>query len=152
MEFGKILDKTSTYQSLEIGQPILLGKRSLSESEIIEFATAFDPLDFHVNKEKAQKSIFKGLVASGPHIFQLMHRTYWIPMFGSSVLAGLEVNNWKFLKPVYPDREVECFVSIASKKLNSDGKTAAIKWFYEFKYADSKELVQCLEMTVLHSV
>ena len=141
-----------SYQTIKVGEPILLGKQSLSESEIIEFGKAFDPLYFHIDKAKAEKSIFKGLVASGPHIFQIMHRNYWIPMFGKTVLAGLEVNKWKFLKPVYPNREVECFVTISSKKLNSDGKSATIKWLYDFNYSDSKELVQCLEMTVLHSV
>lgn len=142
----------SSYQTLEVGQPVLLGKLSLTESDIIEYARTFDPLAFHIDKEAAKKSIFGKLVASGPHIFQVMHRMFWIARFGDSVLAGLEVNKWKFLKPVYPNREIECYVTILSKKVNSDNKTVSVKWFYEFKDAGSKELVQCLEMTVLHSV
>ncbi|MBI2270975.1 MAG: hypothetical protein HYU69_11580 [Bacteroidetes bacterium] len=140
------------YQTLETGQPVLLGKQSLTESEIIEYARIFDPLEFHIDKEAAKKSLFGRLIASGPHIFQVMHRKFWIPRFGNSVIAGLEVNNWKFLKPVYPNHEIECYITILSKKVNSDSKTVTIKWFYEFKYAQSKELVQCLDMTVLHRI
>jgi acyl dehydratase len=146
------LSQDISYQTLELGKAILLGKLSLSESEIIEYAKAFDPLEFHINKEAAKKSIFGELVASGPHIFQVMHRKFWLERFGNTVLAGLEVDKWKFLKPVFPNREVECYVTILSKKINSDSKTATIKWFYEFKYSGSGELVQCLEMTVLHSL
>jgi acyl dehydratase len=144
--------KQIAYQTLETGKPVLLGKLSLSESEIIEYAKVFDPLEFHIDKEAARKSIFGRLIASGPHIFQVMHRKFWIPLFGSSVLAGLEVDKWKFLKPVYPDTEVECYISITEKKINSDSKSATITWFYEFKYAVSGQLVQSLEMKVLHKV
>jgi acyl dehydratase len=79
-----------------------------------------------------------------------MHRKFWIPLFGKSVLAGLEVNNWKFLKPVYPNREIECWVNVLSRKLNSDQKTATIKWRYEFKESATMALLQSLEMTILH--
>lgn len=140
----------TSYQNLEVGKPVLLGKQSLTELEIINYAKQFDPLPFHLDKEIAKKSIFGKLVASGPHIFQVMHRNFWIPKFGATVVAGLEVGNWKFIQPVFPGREIECYVTILSKKINSDGKTVTIRWFYEFKYADSKELVQCLDMTVLH--
>ena len=145
-----LFQKDTSYRSLEIGKPILLGKLSLSETEIIEYAKAFDPLDFHVSKEAAKKSMFGELVASGPHIFQAMHFKFWIPLFGNSVLAGLEVNHWKFLKPVFANREVECYVTILSRKVNSDGKSVTIKWFYEFKYTGEQELIQSMETTILH--
>lgn len=141
-----ILDKYN------IGEHLLLGKLSLTESEIIEYAKVFDPLEFHIDKEAAKRSIFGSLVASGPHIFQVMHRKFWIPLFGSTVLAGLEVNSWKFLKPVFPGQLIECYVTVLSKKINSRGVSAIVKWFYEFKNSADGELVQSLEMTVLHKV
>jgi acyl dehydratase len=135
---------------IDVGKPFLLGKVSLSEAQIIEYAKVFDPLEFHTSVEAGKKSIYGGLIASGPHVFQVMHSKFWIPLYGKTVLAGLEVNNWKFLKPVYPNKEVECHIAVLSKKLNSDHKTITVKWLYEFRSADTTELLQCLEMTILH--
>jgi acyl dehydratase len=135
---------------LELNQPILLGKLSLSEDEIIAYAKAFDPLEFHTSVEAGKKSMFHSLIASGPHVFQVSYCRFWIPRFGKSVLAGLEVNNWKFLKPVFPNKEVECHLSVLSKKINSDQKSMSVKWYFEFKYSGSQELIQSLDTTVLH--
>jgi GGDEF domain-containing protein len=47
------------------GQDLDLGSRTLSEEEIIAFATQFDPQPFHVDKEAAAASIYGGVIASG---------------------------------------------------------------------------------------
>jgi len=51
------------------GKEYHLGKIVLTEQEIIDFAKLVDPLDFHTDKAAAEKSHFKGLVASGAHLF-----------------------------------------------------------------------------------
>jgi len=133
------------------GTKLDLGITILTEQEIIDFAKAFDPLYFHTDKEAAKKSIFKTLVASGPHLFTLVHRNKWIPLFGDTVLAGLGVNNWKFIQPVYPNQEIHSSVTLVKVKINEEKQHAAVTWQYEFK--DQKgEMVQCLEMTVLHKI
>lgn len=140
---------TIAVKDLNKGDRFDLGVYSLSEDEIISFATIFDPLIFHIDKEAARKSFFKGLVASGPHIFTLVHRKEWIPRFGHSVIAGVEVTNWKFLKPVYADMPVYSKASIMEIIPNPEKKITAIRWKYEFTSKEG-ELVQSLEMLVLH--
>lgn len=136
---------------LVAGKRYDLGITVLSEDEIIAFAKAFDPLDFHTDKEAARKSMFGGLVASGPHIFTFIHRTQWIPLFGSTVLAGLGVDKWVFSKPVRPGQPISSSVTILRVKANPDKKHAAVTWLYEFRDA-KQEMVQSLEMTVLHKI
>ena len=138
-----------TFSKLELNKPFYLGDIILSEQEIMDYAQAFDPLEFHTNKEAAAKSHFKGLVASGSHVFTLIHRTKWIPVFGKTVLAGLEVNNWKFLKPIYPNQKITSTVTITAIKPNTEKHYATVTWFYEFKN-EQQELLQVLEMIVLH--
>lgn len=133
------------------GKTYDLGTTSLSEEDIIAFAKAFDPLDFHTDKEAAEKSHFKGLIASGPHIFNYIHRTKWIGLFGKSVICGLEVNHWKFIKPIFANMPVHSHVTIMDVKPNLEKRYATVKWFYEFKN-DKGEMLQSLEMTVLHRV
>lgn len=139
------------YKSLIAGDMYNFPARLLTEKEIIDFAIAFDPLDFHTDKDAAKRSIFKRLIASGPHIFTVVHKEQWIPRFGHSVLAGLEVNNWKFLKPVYVDMPVFSSVTIASIVENKQEGHAVIKWLYNF--SDNNEtLLQTLDMTIMHKI
>jgi acyl dehydratase len=122
---------------------------SFTEEEIIDFAKKYDPLDFHVNRESALKSIFKGFVASGPHVFHFYYINRWIPLFGKSVLAGLGISEWKFLKPVYANQKVHCTVTVSEVEPFPDKSSAAVNWKFEFKN-DNAELFQYLNMKVLH--
>ena len=50
------------------------GSVSVSEAEIISFATQFDPQPFHVDPEAAARGPFGGLIASGWHTAALVMR------------------------------------------------------------------------------
>ena len=43
------------------------GRRTITESEIIEFATRYDPQWFHTDPARAAGSRWQGLIASGWH-------------------------------------------------------------------------------------
>lgn len=135
--------------SLKVGSTIILGKTSLSEKEIIEYATTFDPLPFHINKEAGKKSIFKRIIASGPHIFTKIHKEFWIPRFGHSVVCGIEVNNWKFLKPTYPETEITGIVEVKSIEENIRPEMKEISWYYSF-LDENQEAIQTLELKIMH--
>ncbi|MEW6467412.1 MAG: MaoC/PaaZ C-terminal domain-containing protein [Bacteroidota bacterium] len=136
---------------LHPGKKLEFGKVVLREEEIIAFAKAFDPLDFHTDKKAAEKSFFGRLVASGPHIFNLVHRTQWIPLLGHTVICGLEISNWKFLKPVYADMPVYPVARVMSIKPNIEKKHAVIHWRYEF-HDEQGTLIQVLDSAVLHKI
>lgn len=138
-------------KDLELNKVIDLGTASVSEKEIIDFAEFFDPLDFHTNKEVAEKSIFKGLVTSGPHIFNVFYKTKWIPLFKDSVMAGLEINHWKFLQPIYAEMNVSCKLTVIEMKANNEKGRVAIKWHFDFTN-DKGEFMQKLDMTVMHDM
>jgi acyl dehydratase len=137
--------------TFRVGDVFDFGETVLSEQEIIDFAKSFDPLEFHTDKEKAKQSFFKNLIASGPHVFNLVHRTKWIPLFGKTVICGLEINDWKFLKPVFADMPVHAQVKVLSIKPNAEKKHAAVKWRYKFT-TDNGELVSALNSVVLHKI
>lgn len=141
--------KEYRFSDFETGKEFDFGCTVLSEEDIMSFAREFDPLEFHVNMEAALKSPFKGLVASGAHIFTLVHKTHWLPLFKDTVIAGLEVNNWKFLKPVYANKKTCSSVKIINIKPNLEKKHATVTWRYEFRDEEG-QLLQHLEMTILH--
>ncbi|MGX4640237.1 MaoC family dehydratase [Massilia sp. SYSU DXS3249] len=62
------------FEDFAPGQEIDLGRRTVTEEEIIAFATQFDPQPFHIDQEAAAKSIYGGVIASGWHTCAMMMR------------------------------------------------------------------------------
>ena len=62
------------FEDFFAGQEIPLGSRTVSEKEIVDFATQFDPQPFHVDHDAAAASIFGGIIASGWHTCSMMMR------------------------------------------------------------------------------
>ena len=132
-----------------VGNKYDLGEIILSEKDIIEFAQVFDPLDFHIDPEIAKRTIFKGLIASGPHIFNLIYRREWLPRFGKTVICGTGVSNWKFIKPVYANQKIRVELSVLTIDPDTKIGGTAVSWLFEFKN-EKGEMVQLLQMEVMH--
>jgi len=138
-----------SFKDFALNKSFDLGTVTLSEQEIIDYAKLNDPLDIHINREVAAKSIFKGLVSSGSQILNTFHIRSWVKMFGDSILCGLEINKWKFLKPVYANQPIKGKVTIVFFKPNPEKRHCVVTWYYEF--IDEKgEFVQTLEINVMH--
>jgi acyl dehydratase len=85
------------------GQVYHSGSRTVTETEIIEFARAFDPQPFHLDKQAALSGPFGGLAASGWHTTAITMRLCvegGLPLEGGIVGAGIEDLRW--LRPVRP--------------------------------------------------
>lgn len=79
------------------GQEIALGSRTVSEEEIIAFATQFDPQPFHIDHEAAAVSPYGGVIASGWHTCSMMMRMVVDGMMASASSMGspgLEKVRW----------------------------------------------------------
>ena len=59
----------------EPGKAIYLGEASASGDDMVAFAREFDPQPFHLDREAAEASLFRGLSASGWHTCALWMRT-----------------------------------------------------------------------------
>ncbi|MDP6902122.1 MAG: MaoC/PaaZ C-terminal domain-containing protein, partial [Acidimicrobiales bacterium] len=59
--------KERWYDDFSIGESFVLGSIEMVETEMINFATQFDPQPFHIDPKAAVDTIFGGLVASGCH-------------------------------------------------------------------------------------
>ncbi|MEO8086111.1 MAG: MaoC/PaaZ C-terminal domain-containing protein [Bacteroidota bacterium] len=133
----------------ELNKQYDLGEKKFSEEEIIDFAMQYDPLDFHLGVEAGKKSIFKALISSGPHPFHYFYKNHWIPKFGKTVLAGIGVDNWRFLKPVFVNEKIHGNVTITELIPYPEKRSVTVRWRFEFTNEKS-ELCQHLEMLVLH--
>lgn len=62
------------FHQLHTGQVIEAGTRTLTQDEVLAFATAFDPQWFHTQLDAAAKGPFGGLIASGWHTCSIAMR------------------------------------------------------------------------------
>ena len=147
LEEVKILDEL-----VRSGQEFVFGPLSYTEEEIIEFAKRGDALWIHVDRERAAKGPWKGIIASGPMLLTMFHHHFWVPRFGDSVIAGKGINNWSYFKPHYPDQEVICRLSITEITKSKYPETAEILWTYKFHNQDTDELMQTCEYHVIHQL
>lgn len=89
------------FEDFEVGKTIEVGSRTITEEEIISFATQFDPQPFHVNPEAAAGSIYRGIIASGWHTCSLMMRLMVDGFLREAASLGSPgVDEVRWLKPV----------------------------------------------------
>jgi acyl dehydratase len=89
------------FEDFFAGQEIPLGTRSVSEEEIIAFATQFDPQPFHVDHDAAAASVFGGVIASGWHTCSMMMRMVVDGLMASSASMGSPgVDKVRWILPV----------------------------------------------------
>lgn len=83
------------------GQEIDLGKRTVTEEEIIAFAREFDPQPFHIDREAAAHSIYGGVIASGWHTCSMMMRMVVDGlMCSASSMGSPGLDGVRWLQPV----------------------------------------------------
>src|SRR6201995_5660901 len=69
---------------------------------IVEFAEKFDPQKFHLNAKSAERSIFKGLVASGWHTAAITMRLFIRRLNFAEGAIGLGVDELRWPNAVRP--------------------------------------------------
>lgn len=90
-----------------------LGRRRLDEAEIIQFASKYDPLPFHTDREAAARSPYGGLTSSGWLTALVMMRMLnegFICAQTSLGSPGIEKLEW--LLPVRPGDELNGRVEV----------------------------------------
>src|SRR3974390_1139156 len=85
------------------GEVHQLGTIKVETAELLSFARRFDPQDFHADPIAAERTIFRGLIASGWHTAGLMMRLYargYLTPVGNLASPGIDELRWP--APVRP--------------------------------------------------
>lgn len=105
------------FGELTIGQKFETRSYKMNKEEIMAFANQYDPQYMHIDEEKAKKSRFKGINASGLHTLNVTFKLWAeIGMLGDDVIAGKGINNLKLTNPVYPDDVLNVKIEVMKKK------------------------------------
>jgi acyl dehydratase len=74
----------------------------VNEQQLVEFAHKFDPQMFHLDRKSAERSIFKGLVASGWHTAAMTMRLFVQTLNFAQGAIGLGVDELRWPNAVRP--------------------------------------------------
>ena len=111
-----------SFEDLIVGTSTEIGKHTFTREEIIEFAEKFDPQPFHLDEAAAEKSPFRGLVASGWHTCSVMMGMLVRNAFaGSTSMGSPGIDEIRWLKPVRVGDTITMMNAVLDKRV-SDSK------------------------------
>jgi acyl dehydratase len=94
--------KEHYFDDLKVGDCFKSESINMTEKQVIEFAHKFDPQMFHLSRKSAERSIFKGLIASGWHTAAITMRLFVQTLnFGEGAI-GLGVDELRWPHVVRP--------------------------------------------------
>lgn len=89
-------------EDMPVGQEVSCGTHDLTEEEIVDFASSWDPQYFHVDREAAAHSDYGGIIATGVHTAAIFQRLAARRLFSQyDVIAGRQIHV-RFLRPARP--------------------------------------------------
>jgi acyl dehydratase len=105
------------FEDFRVGDVREFGNRLVAADEIIAFATEFDPQPFHIDLKDAERSEFKGLIASGWHTVSMTCRMFVDNYMGDTALiGGVGADEIRWLKPVRPGDALNVRATVVGAK------------------------------------
>ena len=132
------------------GQLIEAGPYRVSEAEIVDFATRYDPQWFHTDARAAARHRFGGLIASGWHTCSIAMRLVVDHVLaGSESFAspGLERVRWPH--PVRPGDELRLQARVLqTRRSRSRPELGILRWQWSLRNSAGAQVLE-LEATSL---
>ena len=131
------------FEEIEVGQSLLTHKRTVTDSDIINFANlTWDHFYAHTDITSLQGSIFEKRSAHGYFILAAAAGLFVYPNKGP-VAANYGLDECRFLKPIYHNDTIQVRLTCKEKvERDSKGKehpSGVVKWFVEV-FDQEKEL------------
>lgn len=132
------------WDDLKEGEQFSYGNYQVTEYEIIDFAKRYDPMEFHVDPEKAKLSPIGALCASGIHTLGIMQRLTFDNIYANwHIVAGRELRKCQFRLPVF----VNDYLSVNMTIVNLTTDTRIDRGNVELKF-DVKNAKGCTVLEV----
>ena len=108
------------------------GPREVTEPEIIEFASRYDPQPFHIDPAAAAAGRWGGLIASGWMTCGIaMDLVVRGILTGSRSIGSPGVESIEWPAPVRPGDQLSLTVTVVESRVSSSGKIGIVRWRWE---------------------
>ena len=94
--------KKRYFDDMKVGDRFKSEPLNVTERQVIEFARKFDPQMFHLNRKAAERTLFKGLIASGWHTAAITMRLLVQTLNFAEGAIGLGVDELRWPDAVRP--------------------------------------------------
>src|SRR5204862_1836584 len=94
--------KNRYFEDMKVGDRFQSEPINATEKQVIEFAHKFDPQMFHLSRKAAERTIFKGLIASGWHTSAMTMRLFVQTLSFAEGAIGLGVDELRWPIAVRP--------------------------------------------------
>jgi acyl dehydratase len=108
--------KEHYFDDLKVGDRFKSEPLEVTVKQVIEFAHKFDPQMFHLNRKSAERTIFKGLVASGWHTAAMTMRLLVQTLNFAEGAIGLGVDELRWPNAVRPGDELKVETEILEQR------------------------------------
>lgn len=107
------------WDDIQVGEVTQLGTHLMTAEEILEFGRRFDPQPFHADPERAETTVFHGLIASGFHSAAVWMRLYWDGFLHRAASLGSPgLDDLAWLAPVRPGDQLTASMEVLSARLS----------------------------------
>ena len=137
------------FAEFHAGQVIEAGPYTITEQQILDFATDWDPQWFHTDPEAAAAGPHGGLIASGWQTCGIAMR-----LLAEKALAGSEsfaspgLQYVKWIKPVRPGDTLRVVATVVETRRSSGKPLGILRWRWQLYNQDGAEVLD-LEATSL---
>lgn len=105
------------FDDFEVGQRFTSRGVTVTESQILDFALAYDPQPFHLDKEAASATPYGGLIASGFQTLALGFRMFYQErVINACCLGSPGMSELRWLVPVRPGDTLSSEVEVTGKR------------------------------------
>jgi len=94
--------KERYFDDVKVGDRFKSEPLRVTEKKLIEFAHKFDPQMFHLSRKSAERTVFKGLIASGWHTAAMTMRQFVQTLNFAKGAIGLGVDKLRWPNAVRP--------------------------------------------------
>lgn len=144
-------EPTRYFEDLEVGETSTSASRTVSEEEIVEFASRYDPQYFHMDPEAAKSHPqFGEVVASGIHILALWRQLDHQITGDVRWICGIEWKQLRWNRPLRAGDSIRARAELLNKRPSaSDGARGVVEYHYSLINQDNEEVFWCLSTNLV---
>jgi acyl dehydratase len=137
------------FDDLEVGQEWTSGGRTITESDIVNFAGFsgdFNPI--HIDHEFAKQTPFRRPIAHGFAVFSVASGL-GVMTPPVRTIALLRVRYWDFRLPVFAGDTIRCVTRVVEKTPRGRGKRGEVVWYRGVLNQDGKTVQEGEVVTLI---
>jgi acyl dehydratase len=142
-------DTSFTFEDVIIGDTQKSSKLVLTESEIINFASHYDPLPIHIDHQAATAGPFGTLTASGAHMIALRMRLIHDFAYGGGVIAAIGLDEVRFLAPLRAGQTCQVEIEFLEKRESAKRADRGIVTIRQTLLADGTPVLNLKDIVLM---